>query len=159
MKSLEQLKEDAYLEWLYPTYLFVNRDQVIENGAYKRRLDYDAGCAMWDAAIKALANQKIEPIVKPDFDSKNIYLKKDNMIVGLHAIGIDGPYTYTMDNNGIKSEITTDFETLESWGNEYDENHNMLGRGSFRLNVINIEDYAKDLVLDGWVIYEGPKRV
>ena len=60
MKSLDKLKELTYLDWLYPTNLFVNRDQVIENAAYKRRLDYDSACFMWDSATKLVSDKDLE---------------------------------------------------------------------------------------------------
>lgn len=90
-----------------------------------------------------------------DFDSKDIYLKKEGQIIGLHAVGYKGPYTYTFSNpfEGIEQEITTDFMEIERWGNEYDNEYNMLGRGSFRVHS-DIEVAAKELELDGWVRFE-----
>lgn len=80
---------------------------------------------------------------EPQFDSLDIYLKKDDQIVGLHAIGHKEP-------DGA-------FYSLEQWGNEYDDEHNMLGRGSFRVHN-DIETVAKDFEADGWVRFEGPKK-
>lgn len=101
-----------------------------------------------------------------DMDSKNIYLIKrshdpneGDSIVGLHAIGHAGPYQYKLQHiDGTIEEKTLNFMALEAWGNEYDHEHNMLGRGSFRLNTSDIEDYAKEMEAEGWQRYEGPKR-
>lgn len=75
---------------------------------------------------------------------KDIYLKKDDTIIGLHAIGDVDP------NDGT-------FYQMEIWGNEYDNEHNMLGRGSFRV-FQPLEDAAKEFEADGFVRFEGPKR-
>jgi hypothetical protein len=84
-------------------------------------------------------------------DTKNIYLTKDGRIVGLHAVGYSVSYTYDIiELDGSRSTITTDFMALEKWGNEYDDKHNMLGRGSFRVHQ-DIEEEAKDFESDGWV--------
>lgn len=102
-----------------------------------------------------------------DHDSKDIYLRmpiSDKLpntynIVGLHAIGHAGPYEYTLHRQDDTIElIKTNFMVLEAWGNEYDDEHNMLGRGSFRLHTNDIEQYAKDMEAEGWERYEGPKR-
>lgn len=94
-----------------------------------------------------------------DLDSLNIYLRKDNQIIGLHAIGYKGPYTHTLVHlDGTREEKTSNFNAIEVWGNEYDEEHNMLGKGSFRLNTTHIEEIANELVTEGWEIYEGPKK-
>lgn len=90
-------------------------------------------------------------------ECKDIYLKsKDGEIVGLHAIGqSDSEWTVV----GLDGTRTTKkgFQQWEQWGNEYDENHKMLGRGSFRI-FQDIEELAKELEQDGWVSYEGPKK-
>lgn len=105
-------------------------------------------------------------VTQDEYDSKNIFLRKavsDKLsdvydIVGLHAIGHAGPYEYTLDDNSKISHIKTNFMALETWGNEYDDEHNMLGRGSFRLHTSDIEQYAKDMEAEGWERYEGPKK-
>lgn len=74
--------------------------------------------------------------------ARDVYLKKDSQIVGIHAIG---------------EEFDGQFMQMEIWGNEYDENHQMLGRGSFRV-FGELEREAQDWEADGWVRYEGPKR-
>lgn len=90
-----------------------------------------------------------------EFDSKDIYLKKDDQIIGLHAIGYEGPYNYTLsDIDGTVKEIETDFQEIEKWGNEYDENYKMIGKGSFRVFDLTIEDTAKEMEADGWVRFE-----
>jgi hypothetical protein len=90
-----------------------------------------------------------------DIDSKDIYLKKGEEIVGLHSIGHKGPYTYTKINpfEGTEVEVTTDFMAIESWGNEYDSEYNMLGKGSFRI-FCDIEEAAKSFEADGWTRFE-----
>lgn len=90
-----------------------------------------------------------------EFDSWNIYLKKDDEIVGLHAFGISGPYEFTLTHlDGREEIIKTNFQTFEQWGNEYDKNFNMIGRGSFRVFSLDIEEAAKDMEKDGWVRFE-----
>lgn len=99
--------------------------------------------------------------IENDLDSKDIYLKNGNEIVGFHSIGHAGPYIYTqIELDGSENTVTADFEPFESWGNNYDENLNMIGRGSFRLITPFIEDVAKDLESRGWVRFtpkEAPK--
>jgi hypothetical protein len=92
------------------------------------------------------------------FDTKDIYLKKGDVIIGLHAIGHAEPYEYDLHHaDGTITREKSDFMQLEVWGNVYDEDHQILGRGSFR--VFNkIEEEAKDFEADGFVRYEGPKR-
>lgn len=92
-----------------------------------------------------------------DYDSKDIYLRKGSEIIGLHSIGIAGPYTYTLtEMDGSEVILHRDFNPMESWGNEYDEEFNMLGRGSFRIFGF-IEDCAAELEADGWVKFERIK--
>lgn len=86
--------------------------------------------------------------------ARDIYLKKDNEIIGLHAIGYDNS-TWTETALDGTSTDKQGFSAMEKWGNEYDENHKMLGRGSFRVHD-DIEKVAKELEADGWTIYEGP---
>ena len=99
-----------------------------------------------------------------DFDSKNIYLRRtvsdtEYEIIGLHAVGHAGPYSYDLHKlDGTVEKKTSNFMALETWGNEYDDEHNMLGRGSFRLHNSNIDDVAKEFEAEGWTRYEGPKR-
>lgn len=87
---------------------------------------------------------------------KDIYLKKGEDIVGLHAIGEKDAVWTAIDIHGNRSE-QKGFMQHEQWGNEYDDNHKMLGRGSFRI-FGDIEEAAIEMEKDGWVSYEGPKR-
>lgn len=91
-----------------------------------------------------------------DYDSKNIYLKKNNQIIGLHSIGYDNSEweVHNLDGSIVQMK---GFQPIESWGNEYDENYQMLGRGSFRI-FADIEEAVKDMETDGWVRFEGPKN-
>lgn len=92
-----------------------------------------------------------------NYDSKNIYLKKDDQIIGLHSIGCDNS-EWTVSNPFDNTVVQMKgFQVIESWGNEYDENYKMLGRGSFRI-FGDIEEYAKEMEADGWVRFEGPKN-
>ena len=86
---------------------------------------------------------------------KDIYLKKDGEIVGLHAIGEKDAEWTLVALDGTETRVKG-FQQHEQWGNEYDENHKMLGRGSFRI-FGDIEEAAKEMEADGWVTYEGPK--
>jgi acyl carrier protein len=86
-------------------------------------------------------------------DSLDIYLRRGTEIVGLHAVGFNEPHSYILEyENGKIETIQTNFRELQKWGNEYDENFNMIGRGSFRIFDISIENVAKEMELDGWVV-------
>lgn len=105
------------------------------------------------------AQRKLENQPEPAMDSKDIYLTKNGEIIGLHAIGYAGPYEYDLVKlDGTTERKKDDFMQIEVWGNEYDKNHNMLGRGSFRV-FQNLEAEAKDFEADGWVRCEAPKKV
>ena len=87
-------------------------------------------------------------------DTKDIYLKRGTEIIGLHSIGDRVPHEY--DSIAIDGTVThkiTDFKAIESWGNEYDNEYNMLGRGSFRL-FGDIEEVASELEAEGWIRFE-----
>lgn len=108
-----------------------------------------------------LAPGEKEPELPDPFEgmiSKDAYFKKDGSIIGIHAIGHPGPHEYDLHGlDGSVTKIKTDFMQMEIWGNEYDDEHNMQGRGSFRVfNEFNI--VVKDLIEEGWVQYEGPKK-
>lgn len=95
----------------------------------------------------------ISPLV--DFDSKDIYLRKGDEIFGLHAIGYNEPYEFDLiDLNGSTTRIKTDFTEIEKWGNEYDKDFNMIGRGSFRVFGITLDHAAQEMEADGWVRFE-----
>lgn len=97
-------------------------------------------------------------IPEPEYDSKDIYMKKDHAIIGLHAVGIAGPYEYDLVGiDGSTTRIKSDFDAIEAWVNEYDEEHNMLGRGSFRLSN-DIESEAQYFEKEGWIRCEAPKK-
>ena len=130
---------------------------------------------MSDVQMEAFINEERKKIAAADptitlgegpefIDSKDIYLKTKvghsiiENIIGLHAVGYAGPYSYTLDNNGEVSTINTNFMAIETFGNEYDHEHNMLGRGSFRLHTNDIEEYAKELEKEGWVRCERPGK-
>jgi hypothetical protein len=87
---------------------------------------------------------------------KDIYLKKDGEIIGLHAIGEKDAEWTQVGIDGTRTQIKG-FMQHEQWGNNYDENHKMLGRGSFRI-FEDIEKFAEELEKDGWVSYEGPTK-
>lgn len=94
-----------------------------------------------------LAPGETNPPQPDPFDGmigKDVYLKKGSQIVGIHAVGDFDPTTNT-------------FYPMEVWGNEYDDEHNMLGRGSFRV-FDSMENEVKNWEADGWVRYEGPKK-
>jgi hypothetical protein len=88
--------------------------------------------------------------------TKDIYLKKGEEIIGLHAVGEKDSTWTQVGVDGTRVEMKG-FLQHEQWGNNYDENHNMIGRGSFRI-FADIEEVAKELEEDGWVSYEGPTR-
>lgn len=93
-----------------------------------------------------------------DLDSKNIYLRKDNEIIGLHAVGYRTPYVFdVVELDGTRNQVETDFMELEKWGNHYNEEFERIGRGSFRIFDATIEDTAKEFENDGWIKFEGPK--
>lgn len=89
-----------------------------------------------------------------DLHEKSIYLRKDNEIIGLHAIGYSGPYTYTFVHlDGTEETKTDDFQQIECWGNEYDKEFNILGKGSFRV-FHKINEAASLFESDGWIRFE-----
>lgn len=88
------------------------------------------------------------------YDSKNFYFKKDNQIIGIHAIGIAGPYEYNyQDLDGNVYTVTKDFQVIESWGNEYNPDYTIKGRGSFRV-FYDLDEAVKSLEDDGWVQFK-----
>jgi hypothetical protein len=102
-----------------------------------------------------------KPYVAPEeeqFDYKDIYMKKGDEIIGLHAIGHAGPYEYDLvDLDGSTTPMKSDFITVEKWGNNYDHNLKMIGRGSFRIHD-DIEIIATQLEEDGWVRFKHTKE-
>lgn len=86
------------------------------------------------------------------YDSKDIYLRRGEEIIGLHAVGQDNSEwdEVLLDGTTVRKK---GFRTDDAWGNEYDENFNVRGRGSFRV-FTDIEMAAQDLEMDGWVRFE-----
>lgn len=94
-----------------------------------------------------------------NFDYKDIFLKKDKEIIGLHAVGHHELHIITVVGlDGERFEIETDFMELEKWGNEYDENLKMIGKGSFRVFSLTLEHAAEEMELDGWVRFEPKSK-
>jgi hypothetical protein len=94
-----------------------------------------------------------------DIQSKNIWLKRGDEIVGLHAIGYREPYTFkVIDLDGSTTEHNSDFMELEKWGNEYNQDFKMIGRGSFRIFDLTIDHTAKAFEEDGWIRFYGPEN-
>lgn len=92
------------------------------------------------------------------FDSKDIYLQKDDEIIGLHSIGYAEEYNYTQtEPDGTVSHKKSDFNPIESYGNEYDVFFRIKGRGSFRLTSPFIEDVAQEYVANGWKLLDKPE--
>lgn len=76
---------------------------------------------------------------QPDFESKDIFLKKDKDILGLHAFG-----DYTDQG----------FQQFEAWCNAYDENFKFLG-SIYRI-FGPIEKEAEELKKEGWTECQKP---
>jgi len=94
-----------------------------------------------------------------DLDSRDIWLRKGDQIVGLHAIGYAEPYEFDVHHlEGSTERIKTDFMELEKWGNEYNQQFQMIGRGSFRIFDLTLEHTAKAFEEEGWVRFEGPPK-
>ncbi|PWU11643.1 MAG: hypothetical protein C5B47_00615 [Verrucomicrobia bacterium] len=88
----------------------------------------------------------------PDLDSKDIYLREGDRIVGLHAIGYAEPTELKVHEfDGSTTIVKTDFIELEKWGNNYNEKLEKIGRGSFRIFDLTIEHTAKAYEEEGWV--------
>lgn len=91
------------------------------------------------------------------YDSKDIYLTKDGQIIGLHAIGHNEPYEFKLVHlDGTEELIKTDFMEIEKWGNQYNSNGQMIGRGSFRIFALTLEHAAKEFEEDGWTRVDCP---
>lgn len=92
-----------------------------------------------------------------EMTERSVYLTKDGEIVGIHAVGYEGPYEYQIQElDGTLTQHLSDFMIMEIWGNNYDENRNILGRGSFRVSAHNFELEVKDWESEGWVRREAP---
>jgi len=73
----------------------------------------------------------------PDYENKNIYLKKDGDILGLHAYG---------------DSTETGWQQIEGWCNAYSNDFKFLG-SIYRISR-PIEDEAQELMEDGWISIE-----
>jgi hypothetical protein len=90
-----------------------------------------------------------------DLASKDIYLKKDGQIIGLHALGYNEPYECeVIELDGSRHIEHLDFMALEKWGNAYDANLKMLPPGSFHVFDLSIEHTAREMEQDGWVRFD-----
>jgi hypothetical protein len=91
--------------------------------------------------------------------SRELYLQnKTGEIIGIHAVGYEGLYQYTLeDTDGKQIKKDADFQILDIWGNKYDKDYNMIG-GSFRVFYIDWDEMKKDMLEDGeWTeIKRGP---
>ena len=86
-----------------------------------------------------------------DFDCKDVFLKKDDDIIGLHAIGIDNTPYQIQELDGT---ITDHFGFMHEqiWGNKYNRDFNMIG-GSFRVHTM-FDEELKSWLDDGWTIIQ-----
>lgn len=115
--------------------------------------------ADFDNERKQIAALNKEITLGEEFDSKNIYLTtlfgpgKIPLCVGLHSIGHAGQYQYdVVELDQSRTTKSTDFQTIESWGNEYDPiDGRMMGPGSFRLFSSDIDETAKQYEAEGWI--------
>lgn len=83
-----------------------------------------------------------------DMDSKNIYLRKGSEIIGLHAIGENNSEWTVSEFDGSET-LHKGFKAWESWGNEYNEDLQMIGKGSFRV-FGDIDVVAEQFISEGW---------
>lgn len=87
--------------------------------------------------------------------SKDIWLRKEDEIVGLHAIGYPEEHEFNLHHlDGSVERIKSDFVELEKWGNEYNQQFQMIGKGSFRVFDLTLEHAARAFEEDGWVRFE-----
>ena len=101
----------------------------------------------------------------PGLDFKDVYLKarigKSNFftIMGVHAVGFAEQHTYkSIGLDGEESAHPTNFKALEVWGNEYDEEHSVVGRGRFLVYTKDIDSYVRELESEGWVRTKKPQK-
>lgn len=88
-------------------------------------------------------------------DSLDIYLKKDDQIIGLHAIGYAGPYEYTYtDIDGNVTQKTSNFQALDTWGNNYNNKYEMFAPGSFRIDTNDLEEESRLYAGAGWIEFD-----
>lgn len=84
----------------------------------------------------------------PPYDSRDIYLTNGTEIIGLHEIG-EANSSWIVKHLDGTEEQKFGFSAYERWGNEYNNDLKMIGRGSFRVHI-DIEEVAKDFETDGW---------
>lgn len=77
---------------------------------------------------------------QPQFESKDIYLKKGDDVLGLHTYGDQ------TEHHG--------FQQMEAWCNAYDADFKFLG-SIYRI-FGPIEEEAAELKKDGWVEIKKP---
>lgn len=129
--------------------------------------DQEAAKIEFDNERKHAAALNKEITLGDDWDSKDIYLTtkygpgKVDVYVGLHAIGHAGQHNYNLQElDGSITIKSSDFYTIEMWGNEYDSiTGAMVGRGSFRLNHSDIEEVAKEYEAEGWTRCKKPGKL
>lgn len=78
---------------------------------------------------------------QPPFELKDVYLKKDEDVIGLHAVG---------------DKTETGFHQYEAWANLYDPSFKFLG-SIYRI-FGPIEEEADNLKKDGWVEIPAPSK-
>lgn len=81
-------------------------------------------------------------------DSKDIYLRKGTEIIGLHTVGVNNS-EWTVTNLDGSETLHKGFQAYDTWGNEYNEDLQMTGRGSFRV-FSDIDIVAEELIAEGW---------
>lgn len=93
--------------------------------------------------------RKDKDLLGNEIDFARIYLFKDNCLIGLFGIGDANSSWILVGLDGSKQTISG-FNAMEKWGNEYDWDGNMLGRGSFRLNY-DFETEINQYKNEGWI--------
>lgn len=89
----------------------------------------------------------------PELDERSSYLRGPNgEIWGLFEIGEKDSHWQQINLDG-SVEDKTGFRAYERWGNEYDAQMKMIGRGSFRIHT-DIDEVAEDLIKEGWVKFQ-----
>lgn len=91
------------------------------------------------------------------FDQFDAYLIKDGEIIGIHGVG-EANRPYTVSHMDETQTHHVGFCAIESWGNEYNWDFKMIGRGSFRIGHLMEDDVT--MVLDnGWVQFSPLVRI
>lgn len=92
------------------------------------------------------------PEEQPPYDEMSVYLKKDNEIVGIHAIGEKDTSWQVHELDGTITQ-RKGFQAMDIWGNQYNSDLKMIGKGSFRVHN-DIETEVNSWKADGWVAFE-----